>query len=185
LLNEDLPNNAIFLTKSPTKSGYDKSLLSRFLSIDINRVGRELLLVMSWLTSSVFPLTTILDNTLSAAYTECFFSCDFKSFGVNYNTYITLSSNYESCFRTVAPLSSIDCDSYFFQTSSTIRGDRDPSSSMSGYPSKSKLGKCLSCNEFFSFPDSATEFYAVGRSSISNISAIRYFPPLWCSDAAH
>jgi hypothetical protein len=47
LLNDDLPIKAIFFIKSPTKSGYYKSLFITFLSIEISRVGNELLLVIS------------------------------------------------------------------------------------------------------------------------------------------
>lgn len=47
LLNEDLPSNDITLAKSHKTSGSSKSLLIRFLKTDINKVGKELLLVIS------------------------------------------------------------------------------------------------------------------------------------------
>ena len=50
LLKADLPNKAISLTKSVNKSGIVLAispLLTKFLSIVISKVGRELLLVIS------------------------------------------------------------------------------------------------------------------------------------------
>ena len=86
LLNEDFPNKAMFFTKSPIKSGTCKSLLSKFLRMEISSVGRELLLVMSAVESSDFPFVKTLPKTLRAACSMCFLSELFRSFGVNWNT---------------------------------------------------------------------------------------------------
>lgn len=66
LLKEDFPRRAIFLIRSLKRSGTWRSLFIRFLRIEIRRVGRELLLVMSWLGSSVLPLINTLESTFRA-----------------------------------------------------------------------------------------------------------------------
>lgn len=47
LLKEDFPNKAIFLIRSQSNSGIYISDFIKFLNIEISRVGKELLLVIS------------------------------------------------------------------------------------------------------------------------------------------
>jgi hypothetical protein len=65
-LKDDFPKRAMFLTRSESSSDRLSSLFIKFLRIEISKVGRELLFVISWLGSSDFPLDNTLAKTLRA-----------------------------------------------------------------------------------------------------------------------
>lgn len=126
LLKVDLPSRAITLTKSVSSSGINlvkSPPLIRFLSIWISKVGRELLLVMSWLGSSLLPTTRTFWRILRADCNEPFLSLAFISPGVIWRTEIKRSRSAGSCLSWVAPTSSTDCFSNRCHVSSAIRGE--------------------------------------------------------------
>ena len=127
LLNEDLPSKAISLTRSVSSSGtvFAKSPpLITFFSMVINSVGNELLLVMSWLGSSLLPKVRTFASIFNAECNAPFLSLDFRSPGDICKTDINLSRRAGSCLNCEAPASSFDCFSNFYHCSSDKRGEK-------------------------------------------------------------
>jgi hypothetical protein len=84
LLKEDLAIREITFTRSVRMSGtLSSGAFMKVLSIEISRVGRELLFVMSRFVSSDLPLMIMFCRTLKAAAREFFFSWLFRSDGVS------------------------------------------------------------------------------------------------------
>ena len=67
LLNPFLQSKEMFSIKSPSKSGTFTSLLTRFLTIEMSKVGKLELLVTSRFESFDFPSLTTFARTSNAA----------------------------------------------------------------------------------------------------------------------
>jgi hypothetical protein len=84
LLNDDLAIREITFTRSVRISGtLSSEAFMKVLSIDIKRVGRELLFVMSRFASSDLPFRIMFCKTLNAAAREFFFSWILRSDGIS------------------------------------------------------------------------------------------------------